>query len=161
MFRDDIDRTDFCNRLARTVKDKRWRCNAFCLMTTHYHLIVDVAEDELQAAMQWLNGTYAQRFNRRHGRWGHLNGDRYACSLIETDQHMLRAFRYIALNPVVAGLCERPQDWPWSSYRGTAGYTRKFSFIDDRPIRAYFDRSAIGQAAMREYVEGALFVAKP
>lgn len=158
-FRDDVDRNDFCSRLSRTVKDQHWRCNAFCLMTTHYHLMVDVAEDALQAAMQWLNGTYAQRFNRRHGRWGHLSGARYSCTLIESDRHMLRAFRYIALNPVVAGLCERPQDWPWSSYRGTAGYTRQFRFVDDGPIRSYFAPGAEGRRALRKYVETARVVA--
>jgi putative transposase len=129
---------------------------AFCLMTTHYHLIVDVGEDELQDAMKWLNGTYAQRFNRRHGRWGHLNGARYYCKAIESDAHMLNAFRYLCLNPVAAGLCRRPQDWRWSSYRGTAGYARPFRFIDDRRIRAFFARGRAGLRDLRAYVEEGL-----
>jgi putative transposase len=161
LFRDDTDRTDFCNRLSRTVKSKWLRCCAFCLMTTHYHLIVDVADNALQRAMQWLNGTYAQRFNRRYGRLGHLNGARYFCKQIESDAHMLRAFRYVALNPVVGGLCERPQDWPWSSYRGTAGYARGFPFVDDAPIRSYFDKGQAGRKALRAFVEYADAVTEP
>lgn len=156
LFRDDTDRSDFCSRLAETVKRKYWACLAFCLMTTHHHLIVDVAEDALQDAMKWLNGTYAQRFNRRHSRWGHLNGARYYCKLIESDLHMLHAFRYVALNPVAAGLCRRPQDWPWSSYRGTAGYARPFRFVDDHRIREYFAKGRAGLRALRAYVEQGL-----
>jgi len=156
LFADDTDRNDFCSRLSESVKRRRLTCIAFCLMTTHYHLIVEVAEDALQDAMKWLNGTYAQRFNRRHGRWGHLNGARYFCKLIESDLHMLRAFRYVALNPVAAGLCKRPQDWPWSSYGGTAGYARPFRFVDDRRIRDYFEKGRSGLKALRNYVEQGL-----
>jgi putative transposase len=153
LFRDDTDRSDFCSRLAETVKRKWWTCVAFYLMTTHYHLMVDVEDDALQDTMKWLNGTYAQRFNRRHGRWGHLNGARYFCKLIESDRHMLHAFRYVSLNPVAAGLCERPQDWRWSSYRGTAGYARPFRFVDDRRIHAYFEKGKAGLKMLRAFVE--------
>src|ERR1700742_2148055 len=76
-FRDDLDRTDFCNRLARVVRTFDWRLEAFCLMGTHHHLLVDVPDERLSAAMKWLNGTYAQQFNREHARWGHLCGDRF------------------------------------------------------------------------------------
>lgn len=156
LFRDDADRIDFCNRLALTVRRGRWQCVAFCLMTTHYHLLVDVADDALQGVMHWLNGTYAQRFNRRHGRSGHLNGARYYCSVIETDGRLLRALRYIALNPVKAGLCKRPQDWPWSSYGGTAGYSRPFRFVNDTRIRDFFEPGQAGKRALRAYVEEGL-----
>jgi REP element-mobilizing transposase RayT len=138
MFVDDTDRMDFCSRLARTVRRFEWTCRAFCLMTTHYHLLVDVAENRLQSGMHLLNGQYAQEFNRRHGRSGHLHGDRYGASLVESDGHMLRAFRYIARNPVRAGLCDAPADWHWSSYRGTAGIDSGFAFVDNSPIRDYF-----------------------
>jgi hypothetical protein len=60
-----------------------------------------------------LNGVYAQRFNRRHGRRGHLFGDRFWASVVE-DDHDVRAARYILLNPVRAGLCELPEEWRWS-----------------------------------------------
>ena len=142
MFRDDTDRMDFCGRLARTIRRFGWTCRAFCLMTTHYHLLLDVADNRLQPGMHRLNGQYAQEFNHRHGRSGHLHGDRYASELVQTDGHMLRAFRYIVRNPVRAGLCDNPADWLWSSYRGTAGLDGAFAFVDDRPIRAYFGRDA-------------------
>jgi REP element-mobilizing transposase RayT len=153
-FRDDVDRTDFCNRLARVCKGFRWRCEAFCLMTTHFHLLLDVGDHTLSRGMHWLNGTYAQQFNRRHGRWGHLCGARYSSRPIETRRQLLATFAYIARNPVRAGLCELPQDWPWSSYAGTAGYREQFLFVDDREILAYYGvNRADAQRRLRRFVE--------
>jgi REP element-mobilizing transposase RayT len=156
MFLDDIDRTDFCNRLRSTIARRGWRCHAFVLMTTHFHLLLDVEEERLQPGMHWLNGTYAQQFNRRSGRWGHLTGARYFSVAVESDRHQLGCFRYIALNPVEAGLCKQPQDWLWSSYRGTAGYGEQFDFVDDSAIRAYFGDGPRGTERLRAFVEEAV-----
>lgn len=145
---------DFCGRLASTVQKCEWRCIAFCLMTTHYHLLLEVETNTLQPGMHRLNGQYAQEFNRSHGRSGHLRGDRYSAIRVDTESHLLAAFRYIVRNPVNAGLCDAPVDWPWSSYRGTAGLDVRFAFVDDRPIRTYFggdtDRA---QQLLRDFAE--------
>lgn len=153
-FRDDVDRTDFCNRVAMVVKKFRWRCEMFCLMGTHYHLVLDVPDEGLPRAMHWLNGTYAQQFNRRHGRWGHLCGARYTITPIETKLQLIRTAAYVALNPVRAGMCENPEDYPWSSYRGAAGLARQFDFVDDRELLAFFgdDRTSASRR-FRQYVE--------
>lgn len=111
MFLDDDDRTRFAMLLIRTIMRAKWTCRAFCLMTTHYHLLLDVAANALQPGMQHLNGNYARGFNLRHGRSGHLFGERYHDVLVESDEHMLELLRYIARNPVEAGLCARPSDW--------------------------------------------------
>jgi putative transposase len=134
MFRDDVDRTDFCNRLTRTIARYEWRCHAFCLMTTHYHLLVEVGQDALQPGMHMLNAQYAQQFNRRWARKGHLKGSQYGSRLIEGETQLLRCVRYIALNPVEAGMCTHPADWRWSSYRGTAGYGEPFPFVTDELV---------------------------
>jgi REP-associated tyrosine transposase len=138
MFVDNVDRADFCRRLSRVVRRLGWRCLSFCLMTTHYHLLLHVPANRLQPGMHELNGQYAQQFNERHGRSGHLCGDRYHAEPVLSDGHLLRSFRYIARNPVKAGLCESPADWLWSSYRGTAGLDGQFAFVDDTPVRNYF-----------------------
>ena len=70
MYRDDFDRTDFCKRLSRTIRKYGWKCHAFVLMTTHYHLLVEVDQDALQPGMHMLNSQYAQVFNRRWAREG-------------------------------------------------------------------------------------------
>jgi putative transposase len=138
MFVDDFDRTLFCNLLARVVRKRQCLCHAFVLMTTHFHLLLEVEDNVLQPGMQTLNGPYAQRFNARHRRSGHLRGDRYFARVVESDGHMLNAFRYIVRNPVEAGLCARPSDWIWGSYRGCVGLEKEFPFVNSSRMRAYF-----------------------
>lgn len=77
IYRDDQDRRGFLSLLAHAVSSFDWGCLAFCLMTTHYHLVVDTTRENLSAGMQLLNGDYAQSFNGKYGRWGHVFGDRF------------------------------------------------------------------------------------
>jgi REP element-mobilizing transposase RayT len=137
MFRDDFDRTCFCNRLAKSITRHGWTCIAFVLMGTHFHLVLELLEDDvLQAGMRDFFGPYAQEFNRRHGRYGHLKAEAYKLRRVRDDQDLRGVVRYVANNPVEAELCELAQDWHWSSYRGSAGYARPFAFVDDRPLLA-------------------------
>jgi REP element-mobilizing transposase RayT len=107
----------FLINLRGVVVARRWACRAFCLMTTHYHLLLSTKDVDLGEGMQRLNGRYAQWFNARHARSGHLFEGRYRSVLVESQAHLLESYRYIALNPVSAGLCREPEDWLWSSYR--------------------------------------------
>jgi putative transposase len=138
MFLDDDDRTHFCALFIRVLRRAGWACRAFCFMTTHYHLLHDVPAETLQAGMHRLNGLYAQGFNVRHDRSGHLFGDRYSHDPVESDGHMLEVLRYIARNPVEAGLCEKPSDWYWGSYRGCVELDEGFPFVDSTLLRSYF-----------------------
>jgi putative transposase len=115
VFRDDEDRRLFLGLLGRTVDRHDWTCYAFCLMGTHYHLVVRATRKDVSAGIQWLNGTYAQSFNRRHERWGHLFGARFGSWVVERDERFAATCRYVLENPVRAGLCARPEDWPWSA----------------------------------------------
>ena len=117
LFRDDEDRRLFLKLLLRTAKRREWDIEAMCLMTTHYHLVLRATIPALAAGMQWLNGVYAQRFNKRHDRFGHLFAARYGVRTIDTDEHFARACEYVLLNPVRAGLCRRAADWPWNGSR--------------------------------------------
>jgi REP element-mobilizing transposase RayT len=117
IFRDDEDRRSFLALLVRTSRRHGWELHALCLMTTHYHAVLEAARGHLSAGMQWLNGVYAQTFNKRYGRHGHLFGARYGARAIESEEYLARACDYIVLNPVRAGLCEGAADWPWSATR--------------------------------------------
>jgi REP element-mobilizing transposase RayT len=117
IFRDDDDRRAFLRLLAYVVRKDRWTCHAFCLMTTHYHVVVEAVLEDLSAGFRRLNGVYAQRFNRRHGREGHLFGDRFWSEQIESDEHLAAACRYVVANPVRAGLCATPVEWRWNGSR--------------------------------------------
>jgi len=114
LFRDDFDRGAFCDLLARTGRRFEWRCDAYCLMTTHFHLVVVSRRASLSAGMHWLSGLHAQRFNRRHDRKGHLFENRFSARVLHDEEHWENACRYVFDNPVKAGLCEKAADWPWS-----------------------------------------------
>lgn len=118
---DDADREAFLDVLGRVVAATRWRVHAFVLMPNHYHLLVETPEPNLSRGMRQLNGVYTQRVNVRHGRTGHVFQGRFKGILVERDAHLLELCRYIVLNPVRAGLVSAPGDWPFSSYRATAG----------------------------------------
>ncbi|MGH3109503.1 MAG: REP-associated tyrosine transposase [Gaiellaceae bacterium] len=121
IYRDDGDRGRFLEILAGALERFDWRCLAYCLMTNHYHLLVRTPKPNLARGMRDLNGIYAQAFNRRYGRDGHLFQGRYRAVLIESDEHLLTALAYVVRNPVRAGLCSNPREWRWSSHRAALG----------------------------------------
>jgi putative transposase len=124
IFKDDTDRQRFLEILGRTLDRFAWRCLAYCLMTNHYHLLVCTPRPNLARGMRDLNGVYAQWFNRRHARVGHLFQGRYRAILVERDEYLLQSVAYIVRNPVRAGFCESPRDWHWSSHRAALGERR-------------------------------------
>jgi REP element-mobilizing transposase RayT len=117
IFRTRDDRLRFLRLLARVVRRNEWSCHALCLMTNHYHLVVETLRDRLSTGLHQLNGVYAQSFNERYGRRGHLFGDRFWSGLVEDEEELADVCAYVVNNPVRAGLVARPQDWPWSATR--------------------------------------------
>ena len=114
---DDDDRRVFLGLLEKATARHRVVVHALCLMTTHYHALVEARCVELSRCLQRLHGGYAVGFNRRHGRFGHLFAERFA-SRVVTDETQLRdVCAYVLLNPVQAGLCNRIEEWPWSYCR--------------------------------------------
>ena len=86
-------------------------------MPNHYHLVVESRRETLSRALHRVNGVYAEEFNAKYGRSGHLWGDRFALWQIRDDEHLHAACAYVLANPVRAGLCETVADWPWSRSR--------------------------------------------
>jgi REP-associated tyrosine transposase len=155
LFRDDVDRLDFLRHLARVTATTRWRCIAFCLMGTHYHLILEVDDGILPVGMHALNLAYARDFNRRHGLRGHVQFRRYGSTRIHGDVQLLTVFSYVVRNPVAAGMCAKPIEWPWSSYPGTIGRSESHSFVDAEPILSCFAWPGVdARAALQAVVDG-------
>jgi REP element-mobilizing transposase RayT len=152
-FRDDLDRFEFLRGLVRVTAGFEWRCMGFCLMRTHYHLIVEVADGVLPAAMQSLNHGYASHFNRRHGLRGHVQSRRYGSRRVSRTEELVGTYAYAMNNPVEARLCPRASLWPWSSFRGTLRLSERNSFIDDGPILGCFRHEPDPVVALRRAVE--------
>ena len=115
--RDDIDRRRFLVHLRDSVDRYGWVVHAFCLMTTHYHVVLFSTRAELSGGVQRLNGRYAQAFNRRPLRFGHLFADRFTSRVIEGERYLRDACQYVVENPVRAGVCDSPETWPWAHSR--------------------------------------------
>jgi hypothetical protein len=123
-------------------------------MTTHYHLVIRTPNVDLAAGMQRLNGNFAQGFNRRHGETGHVFERRYHALLIEHDGHLLELYRYIALNPVRAGLCSRPEAWTWSSHSAVVGLAAPPDFLSTEWALLYFGSDRIrARERLRAFVD--------
>jgi len=113
-FFDEDDRQLFLRLVGRTAARLDWRIHAYCLMTTHFHLVVETTEPNLSRGMQYVNSVYVRGFNERWGRFGTLVAGRFRSRVIESEEYLAEACRYVFLNPVKAGLCARASDWPWS-----------------------------------------------
>ena len=120
IYRDDDDRLVFLGLLAIAAERFDWTSYAVCLMTNHYHLIVDATQENLSDGFQLLNGLYAQGFNGKYKRWGHVFGERFWCRPLD-EEELESTCLYVMANPVRAGLCERISDWPWSACRYDLG----------------------------------------
>jgi putative transposase len=142
IFRTRRDASVFLGTLGAAVTSSQWRCLAYCLMPTHYHMLVE---------MHFLNTKYAAGFNAAHAHVGHVFQKRFHSELVTRDEHLLEALRYVVLNPVRAGLVERPETWRWSSYRATAGLSRAQLWL--MPARAWALFAADPRVARREYRE--------
>jgi len=129
IYLDDADRVRFLEILGIAVERFGWICHAYCLMTNHYHLLVETPEPNLSRGMKHLNGVYTQWFNRQHDRAGHLVQGRFKAILIEKESHLLELARYIVLNPVRARMVRSAREWRWSSYSATAGRTDPPDFL--------------------------------
>jgi putative transposase len=111
---DDEDRRSFVALLRLTADRHRWHLHAFCLMTTHVHLVIQTPEPDLSRGMQRLLSVHAQEFNRRWHRFGHLFADRFSARIIEDEAYLNEACRYVLDNPIRAGIAASPTDWPWN-----------------------------------------------
>jgi REP-associated tyrosine transposase len=150
---DDTDRSWLVALVADVVERFDWRCLAYCLMTNHYHLVVHTPKPTLSAGMQRLNGVWAQRFNWRHGFEGHLFERPFRSTFADTDEQLMEFVRYTVLNPVRAGIHDKPGDWPWSSYRAAAGHVPPPRFLDVKRLYELFEEPGRdGRSSFVEFV---------
>ena len=138
IFLDEDDYSHFIEVLCSVVKRFNWILHAYCLMSNHYHLLIETPEGNLSKGMRQLNGVYTQQFNRRHRKAGHILQGRYKAIIVDKENYLLELCRYVVLNPVRAKLIERPGDWKWSSYRSTSGNSKGISCLTTEWILLQF-----------------------
>ena len=163
LFRDDKDRERFLIRLEQSVMDFEVRLFAFCLMSNHFHLLVETPRGNLSKFMQSLNTGYTVYFNRRHQRHGHLLDGRFKSEVVAGDSYLLKLSRYIHLNPVeVASWKKRHikeksahlRSYRWSSYPTYIRKNKSMSFLETGPLQSLIKTYGKGGAkGFLEYVE--------
>jgi putative transposase len=154
LFVENDDRRWFGYRLEDVALRFEWSCKSYCLLGTHYHLLITTPKPNLAEGMKRLNGMHAQAFNDRHGQFGRLLRDRYHTEMIESEGHFFAVLRYIAWNPVRAGLCDHPADWRWSSYPAAIGLAPPPPFLDlDGLLKLFGQDRSIARARLRELIE--------
>ncbi|NNJ95622.1 MAG: hypothetical protein HKP12_00490 [Gammaproteobacteria bacterium] len=142
------------NKAANACERYGWYCHAYCLMTNHYHLLIETNRPTLSKGVKYLNGTYTQHFNRRNKRVGHVFQGRYKAILVQKENFLLELARYIVLIPVRTRMVCRAVDWPWSSYRATAGYRHDHALLTtDWLLAAFAKGKKEAQIRYRRFVQ--------
>jgi putative transposase len=138
LFSSDDDRADFLQRLSAVCERFELGLLSYALMGTHYHTIVAVPDGRIADALRRLHTEYSRDCNRRWGRSSHLFRAHPFARMVESDEDLIGTARYVAWNPVEAGLVRDPLAWPWSSARAHAGLERPQIPLAEEPLRTAF-----------------------
>jgi REP element-mobilizing transposase RayT len=111
------DRTEFLRLLGRSVRRHGWELHAACVLSTHYHLVLEARVEALSKGLHDLNWRYARYFNKRYALFGHVFSERFQTRALEGEDRVFETCAYVLLNPVKARLCQRVEQWPWSYSR--------------------------------------------
>ncbi len=158
IFHTDADRLAWLGVLAQVCKRFNWTVHAYCLMSNHYHLLVETPDANLSAGMRQLNGVYTQLSNRSHGRVGHVFQGRFKAIVVDKDNYLLELARYVVLNPVRAGMVSDASEWPWSSYRAMVApaHAERPEWLATDKLLAYFaiDKNTLNRGkAQQRYIQ--------
>jgi REP element-mobilizing transposase RayT len=142
IFKDENDKRVYLRLLKETIILHQWICYGYCLMNNHYHLLIETPKANISAGMKKINAEYTQYFNYKHKRIGHLFQGRYKATLVKKESHLLELCRYIVLNPVRAGLCQKPEDYVWSSYKATVVKSQRKDIVERAWILSQFSEKS-------------------
>lgn len=135
IFEDDADRLAWLDVFESSLERFDATAFAYCLMSNHYHFVVQTHRPNLSRLMRQINGVYTQYYNHRHAKVGHLFQGRFKSILVDAEAYFLEVCRYVDLNPVRAKMVKRPENWPWSSYRAHTGQVDGLAWLDSQALR--------------------------
>jgi REP element-mobilizing transposase RayT len=153
LFRRPFDRDAFMELLLAEIRRSIWTCLEYCVMTTHYHVVLELKEETLSSGVGHLNRSYAHHFNKTYGRRGHAFEARFGDRPVATEAHRREVVRYVALNPTRAGICRLPEEYPWSSYAANIGMYSPDPAIDINAALVPFGGSPDAYRAFVEEVD--------
>ena len=157
VFRSGKDREQFLSYLESATTRYGARVHVYCLMSDHYHLLLETPRGNLSQIMAHVNGAYTTYFNVKRRRAGHLFQGRYKAILVEREQYAEELSRHIHLNPVRAGIVAKPEEHAWSSYRAYAGLAVGPTWlVRDWVLSRFGARERRAQQRYRDYVEGGI-----
>ena len=151
VFKSQRDREKFLEYLESASERYEAVIHVYCLMDNHYHLLIETPAGNLSRIMQHINGAYTTYFNVKRQRSGHLFQGRYKSILVQADEYAKELSRYIHLNPVRAGMVEKPEEYEWSSYAYYAVKNKKPEWLYTDFILGYFGKKY--STAQRKYQE--------
>ena len=155
IFKNDRDKEKFLGYLEKASERFSIIIHTYCLMSNHYHLLVETPEPNLSATMQWINVSYATYFNRKRDRHGHLFQGRFKSILIDADVYLKHLSRYIHLNPVRAKMTSIPSEYLWSSYPFFIGKQKSPKFLKTEWLLSNFGRNKKeAKRNYKDFVEG-------
>jgi putative transposase len=149
VYKSQRDREKFLEYLASASERYGAVIHAYCLMSNHFHLLLETPEGNLSRIMRHINGAYTIYFNIKRKRAGHLFQGRFKAILIEADEYLTELSRYLHLNPVRVGIVEKPEQYQWSSYRSYTGYSKPPEWLRTGFILGYFAKQTAD--ALRKY----------
>ena len=153
IFLEKKDYGSFIDLLKESVDLWNVRVSAFCLLTNHYHLLMQTPNANLSRCMRHIDGVYTQRFNRYHHVDGQLFRGRYKSILIDADTYLLELIRYIHRNPIDAGLVKNVDKYPWSSHQGYLSNKEKWDWLSkDFVLSMFSDDKGLSRTRYREFV---------
>jgi REP element-mobilizing transposase RayT len=147
------DRISFLERVTLVLERFSLRLIAYALLGNHYHLVLATPGGRVSSALKQLHGWYSRTHNRRHGRSAHLFRAHFFARELTSDADLLGTCRYLAYNPVAAGLAKDPFSWPWSSTAASAGLVEPAIPLDPGPLRAALGDREDWQRRYREFIE--------
>ena len=150
IFKSEKDKEKFLNYLERAKEKFEIVVHAYCLLSNHYHLIIETPYANLSKCMQYINSSYTTYYNVKRNRHGHLFQGRYKGILIEVDEYLKVLSRYIHLNPIKAGMEKRLGEYKWSSYYYYIEKKKLPVFLKTQHVLDYFGGSKV---RYRKYVE--------
>ena len=151
IFKSDRDREKFLEYIGKAVERYDIKIHSYCLMTNHYHLLIETPYPNLSQAIKWINVGYVAYYNRKRRRSGHLFQGRFKAVVIDADEYLKHLSRYIHLNPIRAGMVSHCREYPWSSYPVFGGYTKAPEWLETHWLLSLFGQKR--KRAMERYRE--------